>query len=120
MHSSEQRRGAHLESARAQLQREPPESFCYLLTHVRCVPSLVQPRQRTDQKDVSVFEVIKNEEIAPELHRMVVDAPRIAKARRPGQFVIVRGGATVILAMGDGKEAARSIDELLTQTATSA
>ena len=39
-----------------------------------------------------MFEVIKNEEIAPQLHRMVVDAPRIAKARKPGQFVIVRVG----------------------------
>ena len=34
----------------------------------------------------------------------------------PGVFAggdIVRGGATVILAMGDGKEAARSIDTYL-------
>lgn len=37
-----------------------------------------------------MFRVISNEEIAPQLHRMVIEAPRIAKARRPGQFVIVR------------------------------
>ncbi|MGB2819942.1 MAG: sulfide/dihydroorotate dehydrogenase-like FAD/NAD-binding protein, partial [Phycisphaerae bacterium] len=37
-----------------------------------------------------MFEVISNEEIAPEVHRLVVRAPRVAAARRPGQFVIVR------------------------------
>jgi len=37
-----------------------------------------------------MFEVIKNESIAPQVSRMVVKAPRIAKARKPGQFVIVR------------------------------
>lgn len=36
-----------------------------------------------------MFKVISNEEIAPQLHRLVVEAPRIAKARKPGQFVIV-------------------------------
>jgi NAD(P)H-flavin reductase len=39
-----------------------------------------------------MFRVISNEEIAPQLHRMVVEAPRVAKARKPGQFVIVRSG----------------------------
>jgi len=37
-----------------------------------------------------MFEVISNEEIAPEVHRLLVRAPRVAAARRPGQFVIVR------------------------------
>ena len=37
-----------------------------------------------------MFEVVGNDEIAPHLNRMVLRAPRIAKARRPGQFVIVR------------------------------
>ncbi len=37
-----------------------------------------------------MFEVIGNEEIAPEVHRLIVRAPRVAAARRPGQFVIVR------------------------------
>ena len=39
-----------------------------------------------------MFRVISNEEIAPQLHRMVIEAPRIAKMRMPGQFVIVRCG----------------------------
>jgi len=39
-----------------------------------------------------MFEVVSNEEIAPQLHRMVVAAPRVARARKPGQFVIVRAG----------------------------
>lgn len=37
-----------------------------------------------------MFAVISNEEIAPQLNRMVLKAPRVAKARQPGQFVIVR------------------------------
>ena len=36
-----------------------------------------------------MYEVISNEVIAPETHRIVVRAPRIAAARLPGQFVIV-------------------------------
>jgi len=39
-----------------------------------------------------MFEVVSNEEIAPKLHRMVILAPRVARARKPGQFVIVRVG----------------------------
>ena len=37
-----------------------------------------------------MFRVVSNEEIAPQLHRMVIEAPRVAAARKPGQFVIVR------------------------------
>jgi len=37
-----------------------------------------------------MFEVISNEELAPQVHRLVVRAPRVAAARQPGQFVIVR------------------------------
>jgi NAD(P)H-flavin reductase len=37
-----------------------------------------------------VFTVVRNDEIAPEVHRLVVEAPRVAAARQPGQFVIVR------------------------------
>ena len=37
-----------------------------------------------------MFRVVSNDEIAPQLHRMVIEAPRVAKARKPGQFVIVR------------------------------
>ena len=36
-----------------------------------------------------MFSVISNEILAPEVHRLVVEAPRVAAARRPGQFVIV-------------------------------
>ena len=37
-----------------------------------------------------MFEVIENQILAPSVHRMVVKAPRVAAARKPGQFVIVR------------------------------
>ncbi len=37
-----------------------------------------------------MFEIIANETLAPMLHRMVVKAPRVAKARQAGQFVIIR------------------------------
>ncbi|MGC9455829.1 MAG: sulfide/dihydroorotate dehydrogenase-like FAD/NAD-binding protein [Phycisphaerae bacterium] len=37
-----------------------------------------------------MYEVVSNEELAPEVHRLVVRAPRVAAARKPGQFVIVR------------------------------
>jgi ferredoxin--NADP+ reductase len=36
-----------------------------------------------------MFPIVSNDLIAPNLHRLVVRAPRIAQARRPGQFVIV-------------------------------
>ncbi|MBL7221941.1 MAG: sulfide/dihydroorotate dehydrogenase-like FAD/NAD-binding protein [Phycisphaerae bacterium] len=39
-----------------------------------------------------MYEVISNELIAPGIHRIEVRAPRIAAARLPGQFVIVRRG----------------------------
>lgn len=37
-----------------------------------------------------MFEVLSNAILAPSLHRLVIRAPRIAAARKPGQFVIVR------------------------------
>jgi glutamate synthase (NADPH/NADH) small chain len=52
---------------------------------------------------------------------IVVDADHATSM--PGVFAggdIVRGGATVILAMGDGKEAARSIDGYLKSTVPTA
>lgn len=36
-----------------------------------------------------MFTVLENEIIAPNVHRLVIEAPRIAKSRKPGQFVIV-------------------------------
>ncbi len=40
-----------------------------------------------------MYEVTKNEELAPQVYRLVVKAPRVAVARQPGQFVIVRAEA---------------------------
>lgn len=37
-----------------------------------------------------MFNIVRNEELAPNIHRVVVQAPRVAAARKPGQFVIVR------------------------------
>lgn len=51
-----------------------------------------------------MYEVLENEMLAPNLHRMVIRAPRIAAARRAGQFVIVRvekGGERIPLTIGD-------------------
>ena len=39
-----------------------------------------------------MYEVVSNEIIAPDTHRLEVRAPRVAAARLPGQFVIVRRG----------------------------
>src|SRR5512138_1814993 len=51
-----------------------------------------------------MFEVLSNDTLAPNLHRMVVRAPRIAAARKAGQFVIVRadrGEERIPLTIGD-------------------
>ncbi|OFZ18948.1 MAG: ferredoxin-NADP reductase [Bdellovibrionales bacterium GWB1_55_8] len=51
-----------------------------------------------------MFDVLSNEVLAPDLHKMVVRAPRIAKARKAGQFVIVRadvGEERIPLTIGD-------------------
>ncbi len=37
-----------------------------------------------------MFKVLDKQELAPDVHRLVVEAPRVASARRAGQFVIVR------------------------------
>jgi len=37
-----------------------------------------------------MFEITSNKQLAPRVHRLTVKAPRIAAAREPGQFVIVR------------------------------
>ena len=57
-------------------------------------------------------EVMANDVLAPNLHRLVVRAPRIAKARRPGQFVIVRrgeGDERIPLTIADADESAGTI-----------
>ena len=59
-----------------------------------------------------MFRVVSNDEIAPQLHRMVIEAPRVAKARKPGQFVIVRvneGGERIPLTIADDDVAAGTI-----------
>jgi ferredoxin--NADP+ reductase len=51
-----------------------------------------------------MFEVVSNVVLAPNLHRMTLRAQRIAAARKPGQFVIVRaaeGEERIPLTIGD-------------------
>jgi len=59
-----------------------------------------------------MFEVLRNETLAPHLHRMVVSAPRIAAARQAGQFVMVRadfGEERIPLTIGDADPEAGTI-----------
>ncbi|HEY6008020.1 MAG TPA: sulfide/dihydroorotate dehydrogenase-like FAD/NAD-binding protein [Geobacteraceae bacterium] len=59
-----------------------------------------------------MFQILENDILAPNLHRLVVRAPRIASARRPGQFVIVRaakGEERIPLTIGDADPAAGTI-----------
>ncbi len=37
-----------------------------------------------------VYKILKKDEIAPSIHRMVIDAPDVAKAAKAGQFIILR------------------------------
>jgi len=39
-----------------------------------------------------MHQVVEREQLSPNVVRLVVEAPRVAKVRRPGQFVIVRKG----------------------------
>jgi len=59
-----------------------------------------------------MYEVISNEVMAPDIHRMEVRAPRIAAARLPGQFVIVRcseGDERIPLTIADADTRAGTI-----------
>ncbi len=59
-----------------------------------------------------MFEVLSNDLIGPSLHRMTIRAPRIAAARKPGQFVIIRlaeGEERIPLTIGDADNAAGTI-----------
>ncbi len=59
-----------------------------------------------------MFTVLKNEELAPQVHRLVLEAPRVAKARKPGQFVIVRvkeGAERIPLTIADADAEAGTI-----------
>jgi ferredoxin--NADP+ reductase len=37
-----------------------------------------------------VFRVLSNEELAPDVHRLWIEAPHVIRKRQPGQFVIIR------------------------------
>ena len=59
-----------------------------------------------------MFEVIANDTLAPQVHRIVVRAPRVAAARLPCQFVIVRlkeGAERIPLTIADADAAAGTI-----------
>jgi NAD(P)H-flavin reductase len=59
-----------------------------------------------------MFKVLSNEEIAPLLHKMVIEAPRVAKTRQPGQFVIIRlkeGAERIPLTIADDDPEAGTI-----------
>ena len=59
-----------------------------------------------------MFEVLSNDVLAPQVHRLVVRAPRVAAARRPGQFVIVRheeGDERIPLTIADADARAGTI-----------
>jgi len=59
-----------------------------------------------------MYEVVSNVIIAPSIHRLEVRAPRIAVARQPGQFVIVRcseGGERIPLTIADADPQAGTI-----------
>ncbi len=60
-----------------------------------------------------MFTIIKNEILAPQLHRLTVKAPRVASACQAGQFVIVRsapGEERIPLTIGDADADAGAID----------
>jgi ferredoxin--NADP+ reductase len=56
--------------------------------------------------------IVEREQLSPNVVRLVVEAPRIAKVRRPGQFVIVRrgpGGERIPLTIADNDPEAGTI-----------
>jgi len=56
--------------------------------------------------------ILKNEQLSPNVTRLVVEAPRIAEIRQPGQFVIVRlgpGAERIPLTIADGDSTAGTI-----------
>lgn len=59
-----------------------------------------------------MFEVLGNDLLAPDLHRLTIRAPRIAAARKAGQFVIVRsdvGQERIPLTIGDADPVAGTV-----------
>ncbi len=56
--------------------------------------------------------IVSKDQLSPNVTRLVVEAPRIAEIRRPGQFVIVRrgpGGERIPLTICDADPAAGTI-----------
>ena len=56
--------------------------------------------------------IVEREQLSPNVVRLVIEAPRIAKVRRPGQFVIVRkgpGGERIPLTIADNDAKAGTI-----------
>jgi len=59
-----------------------------------------------------MYDIVSNEELAPNVHRLRVRAPRVAAARKPGQFVIVRhseGAERIPLTIADADAEAGTI-----------
>ena len=59
-----------------------------------------------------MFEIKSNTQLAPNIHRLEIHAPRIAAIRQPGQFVIVRvaeGDERIPLTIADADEIAGTI-----------
>ncbi len=59
-----------------------------------------------------MFKIVSNEVLAPSVHRLVVEAPRVAAARLPGQFVMVRvaeGGERIPLTIADADSQAGTV-----------
>ena len=60
--------------------------------------------------------VLEREQLSPNVVRLVIEAPRIAKVRRPGQFVIVRkgpGSERIPLTIADSDPAAGTISLII-------
>jgi ferredoxin--NADP+ reductase len=56
--------------------------------------------------------IVANEQLSPNVYRLVVEAPRIAQIRQPGQFVMVRigpGGERIPLTIADADPAGGTI-----------
>jgi len=71
---------------------------------------------------VEMFELLRNDLLAPDVHRLVVRAPRVAAARQPGQFVIVRlreGAERIPLTIADADEAAGTLTLIIQAVGTS-
>jgi ferredoxin--NADP+ reductase len=59
-----------------------------------------------------MYKIVATEQLSPNVTRLVVEAPRIAEIRRPGQFVIVRlgpGAERIPLTIADSDAAAGTI-----------